>query len=77
MKQELVETGYEWHVGIPAPALKLVHASLGPYHSITEWFGLEVLKLILFRSPCQRQGQLPLEQIAPSLIQPGHELLQG
>jgi len=31
------------------------------------------LKIIWFQSPCHEQGQLPLDQVAQSSIQPGDE----
>lgn len=45
---------------------------------ILEWFGLKgTLKTTSFQTPCHRQGQLPLEQVALHPIQPGLEQFQG
>lgn len=40
------------------------------------WVG-RALKLILFQPPWHRQRHLPLEQLAPSPVQPGCEHFQG
>ena len=43
-----------------------------------EWFGLEgTCKISQVKTPCYRQGHLPLDQVAQSPIQPGTECFQG
>ena len=53
---------------------------LHSYHShrIIEWPGLKRNTMIIqFQPPCYVQGRQPLDQVAQSHIQPGHECLQG
>lgn len=45
---------------------------------VIEWLRLEgTLKIIEFLPPCHSQEQLPLEQVAQAIIQPGLEHIQG
>ena len=46
--------------------------------TIIEWFGLEgTSKITCFKTPCYRQGHLPLGEVAESPIQPDLECFQG
>lgn len=73
-KHSPLQMPYMFHM-ILYMSLTLLHKI---FHITIELFGLEgILMIILFLSPCHRQGHLPLHQVAQRPIQLDSEHLQG